>query len=226
MLLTDKIAQDTAINRCATRMNIPGSDLRLLVAREQKKVQRDQATKRETAERHAAKQAEEAPADVSTKVDAPPLVLENWALRHLLRLALTDEETLLFLHEQASSGDKPWQGYPGGQILDLLLAGHFTPGDQASLSNLLATLPPEQTSLVTRMLKDPSVKNEDVHAAQGAFFRLQYDTNRRRQALIAQNLRVPNLTSAAITEAMMELTRLRREEVDLQGKLPTLKFES
>ncbi len=226
MLLTDKIAQDTAINRCATRLNIPGSDLRLLVAREQKKVQRDQATKRETAERYAGKQSAEAPAEISTSTDSPPLVLENWALRHLLRLAMTDEETLLFLHEQASSGDRPWQGYPGGQILEILLAGNFTPGDQASLSNLLATLPAEQTSMVTRLLKDPPVKNDDVQAAQGAFFRLQYDNNRRRQSLIAQSLRAPNLTTAAVTEAMMELTRLKREEVDLQRKLPTLNCES
>ena len=223
VLLTDKIAQDTAINRCATRLNIPGSDLRLLVAREQKKQQRDASNKQEVAEKYAERQSAQRP---PTEAQPDAVLLENWPVGELLQLALIDPETLSFLHEQASSGERPWQGHADGQLLDSLLGRDFTPGDAASLSALLATLPAEQASLISLLLQTTPQKNADVHTAQRAIHRLQRDHNRRRQALIALALRQPGQDDATILAAMQELKHLRREEVDLDAKLLKVRLEN
>lgn len=236
VLLSDKIAQDTAINRCSTRLNVPSGDIRLLVSREQKKLKREADNKKEAEKRFGSRP--DRPAATVGKVtpetfpagsaEADGLAvakIDNWALRHLVRLALTDEETLNFLHEQASSGEHPWRGYSGGDVLDRILGTEFIASDPASLNSLLATLPPSHASIVTGLLHERSPKKDDFLAAQGSFYRLQYDNNRRQQQLITQKLRAVGNDMAAMTSALQELTRLKREQVDLEQKLPKVSAE-
>ncbi len=238
VLLSDKIVQDNAIGRCATRMNIPTEDLRLLIAREQTKKRRDAQNQREAAKRSdkspggqsAAAETPAAPNAVKPESamvfdgDAPQI--PNLALRHLLRLALTDEETLSFLHEQASSGEVPWRGYLGGDLIDRLLGVTFVPNDAVALNQFLGSLDVTQAAMVSRLLNERAPKMDDFTAAQGSFYRLQYDNNRRQQQLVAQQLRGPNPDLARITLAMQELQRLRREETDLEKRLPKLSYDS
>ncbi len=244
VLLSDKIVQDNAIGRCATRMNIPTEDLRLLISREQKKKARDSQNQREAAARSNKSQPPGSPVAVadsagpdragapSPSVTTPATFdptapqIQNLALRHLLRLALTDEETLSFLHEQASSSVTPWRGYLGGDLIDRLLSASFVPSDPVSLSTFVGTLDPQQASIVSRLLSERAPKKDDFVNAQGSFYRLEYDNNRRQQQLVAQQLRVPNPDITRITTAMQELQRLKREEVDLEKKLPKLSYDS
>lgn len=231
VLLSDKVAQDTAINRCSTRLNIPASDFRLLVSREQKKRQREDANKKETAQRFSERR-ESAASTIGQPKDAAPILapgdagdgqqIEHLALRHLIRLALTDADTFEFLHENASSGERPWRGFPGGYLLERILRTDFTPGDALSLNTLLTSLPATHASILTRLLHDRGPKKDDFTAAQGSFHRLQFDNNRRQQQLIAQQLRAAGSDMDAMKEALMELTRLKREQGELQEKLPKL----
>lgn len=231
VLLSDKVAQDTAINRCSTRLNIPASDFRLLVSREQKKRQREDANKKESAQRFSERRESAASAAGNPQDSAPVPAqndagdgqqIEHLALRHLMRLALTDADTLEFLHEQASSGERPWRGFPGGDLLERILHADFTPGDALSLNTLLSSLPNIHASILTRLLHARSPKKDDFAAAQGSFHRLQFDNNRRQQQLIAQQLRAAGSNMEAMKEALMELTRLKREQSELELKLPKL----
>jgi DNA primase len=241
VLLSDKIVQDMAINRCATRMNVPTEDLRLLIKREQIKLAKEAKNKREIHARAEAKNlppgtvkaapdpGEPAPPPTTIaeqiQMDADAPQIQNWALRHLLRLALTDEETLSFLHEQGSSSVTPWRGYPGGDLIDSLLRAPFTPGDPVSLQNFLAKLDANASAIVKRLLAERRPKTDDFLAGQGSFYRLEYDNNRRQQQLVAQQLRRPNQDLASITTCMQELQRLKRQEVELEKKLPKLELK-
>ncbi len=229
VLLSDKVGQDAAIGRCATRLNMPIADLRLLLGREQAKLAKDTRNKQEAAARFKEKSSlnpgpmPAAPV-VTPAVEPAPVAqsaqIENWALRDLLRLALKDEETLSFLHEQASSHVTPWRGHPGGDIVDQLLRVEFTASDAAALPRFLATLDAEQAITVRTLLNARAPKKDDLLAAQGAFYRLQYDQNRRQQQLTAQRLRAPGQNLDSITLALQELQRLKREEVELEKNLP------
>lgn len=231
VLLSDKVAQDTAINRCSTRLNLPSADLRTLVGREQRKRRKEEENRKEAAERFSSKSNDlTVPASHFQEPVTAPLSatlaeqasIQNWALKHIIRLSLTDTETLNWLHEQASQGSAPWREHLGGELLDRILASGFSPEDPAALPALLASMPSEYQSALTRMLHDRSPTTDNFTTVQGSFYRLAYDNNRRRQQLVAQKLRTPGTTMAEVSYAMQELARLKREEVDLQQKLPTL----
>ena len=237
VLLSDKIAQDSAIGRCATRMNIPTEDLRLLISREQRKKASEAKNQREASARQNKPPAGTTAAPLITTPGSPTVIeqpsldpdapqIPNWALRHLLRLALTNEEMFSFLHEQAASNDTPWRGYLGGDIIDRLLKASFTPGDPVALNQFLGSLDVTQASMVSRLLNERAPKKDDFLAAQGSFYRLQFDNNRRQQALVVQQLRAPNPDLNRITVAMQELERLKREEAELEKKLPKLSLDS
>lgn len=225
-LISDKVQQDGAINRCATRLALPTGELRNLVTREVRKSQREERNRREAAVRQAQRplSPEDKPRSLPNTENPPKVVglaIDHWALRQLLRLSLSDQETLNWLHEKAADGESPWRSHVGGECLEQILSTAFDPHDAASVSVLLSSFPDEQRSALSRLLLERSPK-DDWKGAEGAFHRLRFDNNRRQQELVTQRMRQPGIAAEEVLRLTGELMRLRKEEVELRTLLPNL----
>jgi DNA primase len=261
VLLSDKIAQDAAINRCATRLNIPGSDIRQMLSREAAKKRRDEASRRDAAARQAdARNSAAAAATTASGGGAggattggsagengnsatsaaqrtangghgtgsggqnPPSagqVIDNWALRHLIRMALTQEDCHEWLKERFGDDDCPWRHHAGGKCLERILAASFPGDDPAARSALLAAFPDDERSFISSLLVSRAPK-DDIQGVKGMFYRLKMDNIRRQQEILAQRMRLPGLPAEEIVRITNDLVQLKKQEAQLTPLLPVI----
>ncbi len=226
-LLGDKVAQDAAVNRCATRLNLPAADLRLLMSREVRKRQQEEKNRREAAARQAvagtgpnAPETSASPRAAGTACEES-VEIPSHALRHLLRLMLTDADSLDWVKERAAGDDCPWSGQVGGELVGRLLTATFDPSQPPTVAAVLAGFAEGERSALSRLLLERAPK-DDLKGAMGAFHRLKFDANRQRQQIVTQRMRQAGLSDQETLNLTQELIRLRREEAALKPLLPAL----
>jgi DNA primase len=226
LLLSDKVAQDSAVNRCATRLNVPASDIRTLLSREARKKRIEAENRREATQRQAAITGEKPAATTPgspagrTEEKSPvgQLAVPNPSVRLLIRLALSNEEVFSYLNEQASEGEIPWQGLLGGEILEQILSAELVPGDPASQGSFMARLPEDVRSTIAGILLEKSPQ-EDLSGAMNASLVLRRDHLRSRSELLTQQMRQPDLSMEQIMALSVDISRIKRELVEVSKKL-------
>jgi DNA primase len=202
--LTEKAAQEDAINRTATRLAIPPDDVRKLVVR----AARDTARERRHDEARDQPKAATADTEAAIAPDDGPALPDNRAVVWLCRLVLIDTEARDWLRQT----DHAWLAdLPGTEFLRrLLLEAAFNPADHAALTLFLATLTPRQQDAAHALLAETS-PSHGLAEARAAFYTLKGIWLRGR----IDQIKARQAVAALSTE---ELHRLAFEEIKLRSQ--------
>jgi len=166
--LTEKAAQEDAINRTATRLAVPTDDVRKLVVRAAREAGRERRYEETTATRAA---GTEGPAgDGAEAADDIPVLPANAAIVLLCRLLLTDEESRTWLR----GCETEWiPELAGTEFLRCLWAdADFPPDDPGAAALFFASLPERENEAVHTLLADPAPTG-GAAAARAAFYQLK-----------------------------------------------------
>ena len=205
--LRDPMAQDAALNRAALKLSAPVDELRRMVAAHAKTMLRN---KEQIEERDANRAQREEPDET------PGLVIENPAVRQLLKLALTSPEARAWMAEQKPA--LPWSGFPGGELIDKALRAAIDAALPESVAAWLAKLSAEEEMLATAVMHDNSPPG-DADAAQRAVINLQLTAIGRRIDALSVQQRQPGLAPAQVMSILAEIAALQKEKVDLQTRV-------
>ncbi|MGI8601744.1 MAG: DNA primase [Verrucomicrobiales bacterium] len=201
--LTEKAAQEDAINTAATRLAVPTADIRGRVAR----AARDLTREGEREDR------------IAVPAREAPLIIANKAVRMLCKLALTDVEARVWL---LNSGDSHWLAdLAETEVLTRVWqANNLDPGHPASVSAFVAALPPPEQALVSALITEESPAR-GVDDARAAFFHLK---TQRLKNLIDQKqarLKMPGLPPEDLLTLTQEVVECHRELRHLKGTAAT-----
>ncbi len=179
--LTEKAAQEDAINRTATRLAIRTDDIRTLVVR----ATRDAARERRYDENRA--HATEAPNQPPPGSAAPadPSLPPNRTILNLCRLLLLDADAAAWLR----ACETAWlDDMPGADLLNRLLRiADLDPADPAATALSLASLPLPESDAAHSLLADPSptgglpAARAAYHDLRAQWLRAQIDQREARQ---------------------------------------------
>jgi DNA primase len=191
--LTDKAAQEDAINQASTRLAVPTEDIRRRVSRAAREAARDRR------------------ADFGAGSPLPdgPLVIASNAIRMLCKLALTDTAARDWL---LASGDSTWlDDLAETELLSKLWrSSKIDPNQPSSVSVFLATLADREQACLSALLAD-NQPTHGVNDARAAFLHLKM---LRLKSLIDQKqarLRLPNLPHDEIFNLTSEVIKLTSE---------------
>lgn len=180
--LTEKAAQEDAINRTATRLAVPTDDVRKLVVR----AGRDATRERRYDESTSRTASHAAPTSEGSTDDDGPVLPPNPAIVALCRLLLTDAESRAWLRGCEAS----WlPDMPGTDFLRRLWdEADFNPDDPGAASLFLASLPDRENDAAHTLLADPTPAG-GAASARAAFYQVknqwlrgQIDQRQARQA--------------------------------------------
>jgi DNA primase len=224
LLIKDKVAQDSYLGRCATRMNLPSEDIRIMMKREVNRLKREEQKRQEIADRQE-KVFGKAPTPPGAPEQNPQPATEEHhkyeitspSVRLLIQLALTDAEVHEWLNEQASGGDIPWKGLTGGEVLEKILVSELDHSDSVSQNVLISQLHSDVQSSIVGLLLEPSL-SEGVAGAQQALLTLRRDTLLRKKSILAEQLRRPGLTGEQCTQIYAEMANIRLLEKSIASE--------
>jgi DNA primase len=205
--LTEKAAQEDAINRTATRLSIPPDDVRKLIVR----ATRDSARERQYEEKNQHRPAAgEANTPEATEDDGPALP-DNRHLVTLCRLLLIDAEARAWLH----GADAGWlTEVPQSEFLRRLWEeADFDPADHGAVALFLASLPPRVQQAAHTLLADPSPTTGTTEA-RAAFYKLKGQWLRGKIDQLKARQSGPGLSDQEHIALMTEEMDLRRQAAD------------
>ena len=205
--LTEKAAQEDAINRTATRLAVPPDDVRKLVVR----AARDAARERrfdESNSRPKESTEDGTPADASPD---GPVLPDNRTVVALCRLLLTDPDSRQWLRHCEAG----WLAdVPGTEFLRRLLhEADFNPADPAATALYLASLSPRESEAAHTLLADTS-PTHGLAEARAAFHELKGQWVRGQIAQRNARQRSGGLTPEEQLALMAELADLSRQARD------------
>jgi DNA primase len=204
--LRERMAQDMAMNRAAAKLSAPVEELRRMVAAHAKSMLRHKLQAEERAANAPPREPDEAPAPV----------IDNPALRQLLKLALTCPAARDWLAQQRTT--LPLGEFAGGDLLERALLAEFDPSRPGSMTAWLGTVEPHEQSLVTAVLHDHS-KVAGADDAERAAISLQSEHTVRRLDVLKTRHRQPDLPPQEAISIMLEVKKLNDQFLDLQKKL-------
>jgi len=215
--LTEKAAQEDAINRTATRLSVPTDDVRKLVVRAAREAGRERRYEQSAASRQTGANSPDEPPP-----DDTPVLPANAAITLLCRLLLTDEESRTWLR----GCETAWlPDLAGTEFLRFLWdEAHFPPDDPSAVAFFCATLPPREDEAVHTLLADPSPSG-GATAARAAFYQLKAQWLRGRIDQHQARLRsrdVSTLDQLALATEIADLNRQAREAAAMARLSPTL----
>ncbi len=209
--MRDRMAQDTAMNRAAMKLSAPADELRRMVTAHAKTMLRN---KEQTAERTANAPRKGEPEEM------PLLVIENPAVRHLLKLALTSPEAREWMARQKAT--LPWTAFAGGALIDKALRAALDVAKPESVSAWLSGLSAEEEMMVTAVLHDNSPPGDAEAAQKAADYLRLAEVNMLMDKLTVQQ-RQPGLQAPAVMALLTEISALQKEKVDLQKRVQDIR---
>jgi DNA primase len=205
--LTEKAAQEDAINRTATRLAVPPDDVRKLVVR----AARD-ATRERRYDEATSRAADGSPtAATDSTAENGPVLPDNRNIVSLCRLALIDADARAWLR----GGDTVWLAdMPGTEFLRRLCAdADFDPADHGATALYLATLPPRESEAAHTLLADTS-PTTGITEARAAFHKLKGQWLRGKIDQLKARQTSPGLTAQEQLAMMTEEIELRRQAAE------------
>lgn len=202
--LTEKAAQEDAINRTATRLAVPPADVRSLVVRATREAARQLRYDEGLESSRTAASGETSDSPAPPK----PVLPQNRTIILLCRLLLIDCEARDWLR----ATNTEWlSDVPGAEFLVRLLhEADFNPADPASTSLFLASLPAPESDAAHTWLADPT-PTSGAAEARAAFHSLkgQWLTGRLDQLMARQSTQ--NLPPEEMLSLMAEVHTLRKQ---------------
>ena len=211
--LTEKAAQEDAINRTATRLAIPPDDVRKLVVRATREAARQR--RHDEAGTQAPHQAPGSPGTESTSsadtAHEGPVLPDNRTIIALCRLLLVEPEARAWL--RACESD--WLAdIPGTEFLRRLwIEADFNPTDPAATTLYLASLSARESAATHTLLADTS-PTHGLTEARAAFHELKGQWVRGQIAQRNARQRSGSLTTEEQLALMAELADLSRQARD------------
>ena len=206
--LSEKAAQEDAINQAATRLAVPTEDIRKLVIRAAREAAREKRYADKAAERSGASGVESSGAETEG-----PLVITNPATALLCRLLLTDAEAAQWLRER----DTEWLADVAETELLLRLwqrESEDDPADHGALEMYLLTLPERERHCAHSLLADTAPAG-GLTGARGAFYQLKSQWVRGQIDQRQARLRQPGLTPEEMLALTGEITALNQQAREL-----------
>ena len=141
--VTDKMIQDSLINRVATRLSVPTDDIRHFVGEAHREVKR--------AARYSKRSIPHDPNNPAPQ-KIHPLEIENRAIRFLCQVLLIVPEA----RTQFTSNPEPafLKNLGGSQLLSKIWQAKFDPASNAEVAIFSNTLPPPEQACVSRLLSE------------------------------------------------------------------------
>ncbi|CAN5499431.1 hypothetical protein BH23VER1_BH23VER1_24910 [soil metagenome] len=210
-ILTDKIAEDTAINNVATRLKIDPADLR-------QRVSKQRAEARRLASRPSRPSAAgPGPGDQDDRT-GPPLVIENRSVAALCRLAAISAEAHAQLRQRESLDFL--KDIPETDLLLKILEIPLPPeADSSPTARILSTLGRRDQACLSRLLDAP-LPGTGARDAQQHLLGLKFDQLQR--TLNAHNAHVTVASTAHIERAIT----LHKQMAELKSQQRALAAEA
>ncbi|MFV1993934.1 MAG: DNA primase [Verrucomicrobiales bacterium] len=196
-LIGDRMLQDAAIHKVASRLGIPAPEFRLHVMEAAKHATRRGRTR--------ATRGQPSP---DTEKSAP-IRISNNTVTYLCQLLLTDSEARSWLMNSASV--EIFESIPETALLTKIWDAAIDVEEPASVVSFLSTLEPPEETFLSHLLHQP-VPASGASAARDAFTKLKRTAIENRIAEKSSLLRRPNLSRE-------DIFSLQKELLDLQGRL-------
>ncbi|MFV1995581.1 MAG: hypothetical protein ACC661_09095, partial [Verrucomicrobiales bacterium] len=196
-LIGDRMLQDAAIHKVASRLGIPAQEFRQHVAEAVKQAPR----------RGEARAARDHPSP--DKVKSAPIRISNNTVTYLCQLLLTDSDARRWLVNSASM--EILEDIPETTLLAKIWNVAIDVEDPASVVSFLSTLEPPEETFLSHLVHEP-VPASGADAARNAFRKLQRTAIENRIAEKSSLLRRPDLSPE-------DIFALQKELLDLQGRL-------
>ncbi len=203
----DSVAREAVINDVATRLGIAATEFRKRVA-----------AAAEEAERSAGRRGAGPP---ETRPASPPI--DDPDARILLRLALTDDDTLRWVRSATAGPPTVFETLPGtaGELLTTLWNSPPNATDPATINAYLSRLSAEHSASLGRLLNGRFAPLQHADALR-ALRRMQIRVlEREREATLTQ-LRDPSLNKSQIIELTIKSESQRKELLDLKKALKNI----
>lgn len=214
--LTEKAAQEDAINRTATRLAVPTDDVRKLVIRAAREAGRERKYEESTEARARAPQS--ATGDTPA-VDDTPVLPANPAIVALCRLLLTDDESRAWLRGCETDW---WSHIAGTEFLQRLWKeAEFATDNPSAAALFFASLSTRESEAAHTLLADPSPTG-NLAAARAAFYHLKAQWLRGQIDQLQARLRSRETEpqdQLVLAAEIAALTRLAREAAQM-ARLP------
>ena len=209
--IRDRMAQDAAMNRAAMKLSAPVDELRRMVTAHARTMLRN---KEQTAEREAKAPRKEEPEET------PLLVIENPAVRQLLKLALTCPEARDWMAQQKAT--LPWAAFAGGALIDKALRATLDVARPESVSAWLSSLSAEEEMMATAVLHENSPPGDAEAAQKAADYLRLAEVNMLMDKLTVQQ-RQPGLPAQSVMALLTEIAALQKEKVDLKKRVQDIR---
>jgi len=193
-LLTDKVAQDTAINNLATRLKISSDELRKLVGRKKKDHVRWSTTPPSR--------------DGIQDSVAPPTQIHDRSLRGLYWLSIQSREALATLRVRRD--DPVLTDTPGVGLLLKIIDSNITTEDSASFASFLTTLPSADEAFLSQ-LSGETLPFSGKKGAEILLLDLEREQLQRRIGSLTSSVSVGD------TSHLDEITKIKKRLNEITG---------
>ncbi|MCF6311050.1 MAG: DNA primase [Verrucomicrobiales bacterium] len=200
--ITDKMIQDSLINRVATRLSVPADDIRRFVGEADGEIKRSLRYSK----RSSYKQRQQENSNQENQI-LPPLVIDNRAVRFLCQMLLTVPEA----RSEICSSPEPdfLKNLAGSHLLSKIWQGSFDPASNADVAAFANSLtPPEQACvarLLTETLPDTSVKR--ANECLETLHRQSLDAQKKGILSLLKDSKLPREKAHQLTKELLDLTQ-------------------
>lgn len=214
-LVSDKMIQDSLINRVATRLSVPADDIRHFVGESHREIKR--------AERYSKRRLPEDPNNPAAE-KIIPLEIENRAVRFLCQILLSVPEARTRIANDAEPAFL--KDLAGSQLLSKIWQATFNPASTADVATFANTLTPPEQACVARLLTETipgySAENpgDSIQRALECLETLQRQSLDARKKEILALLKDSNLPANRAHELTKELLDLSQHLQDIAATRP------
>ncbi len=157
-LVTDKLMQDSIINTISIRLGVTSEEFRRRVLREGRKRRNWQERDRARSQSGSESQVEE-------------WSFQDGWVQLLCQVLLIDESAKQWFENVVNNVDH-LKYIPDSELLELVGKGRFSPGDSVSVLSFLASCPPAQERVLSKLVMKPP-EGDHLEAAKSAWRHLE-----------------------------------------------------
>lgn len=203
--ITDKMIQDSLINRVATRLSVPADDIRRFVGESDREIKR--ALRYSNRSKYQATET-----DPSQAPSLPPLVIDNHAIRFLCQMLLTVPEA----RNQVCSSPEPafLKNLAGSQLLSKIWQANFDAASTSDVATFANSLTGPEQACVARLLTE-TIPDSSVERATECLTTLERQSLEARKKAILSLLKDSKLSAEMAHQHTKELLDLTQQLQDI-----------